>query len=286
MNDLTDFDKLQAEITLFVSPVTQITVTDLASNEVARDTLKKIVTLKRMIEAKRVETVKPLNERVKEINVYAGKIEQPLLDAEKFVKGRMGEFAAAEAERRIKEQQRLQAEARERERLAAIERQRIEAEAKAKREAEEKKAREDAEAKRLEMERIAKEEADALAEFGVNDPEAEELAAQEAEAARLAAEEEQRKLKERLERERLEQEARFQREAEERERTQRNQEKALEASRPKNTTTVWHYEVLDPAKVPAEFLMVNEPAITKAVKGGAREISGVRIWSTQEVVAR
>jgi len=285
MNDLTDFDKLQAEITLFVSPVTQITVTDLASNEVARDTLKKIVTLKRMIEAKRVETVKPLNERVKEINVYAGKIEQPLLDAEKFVKGRMGEFAAAEAERRIKEQQRLQAEARERERLAAIERQRIEAEAKAKREAEEKKAREDAEAKRLEMERIAKEEADALAEFGVNDPEAEELAAQEAEAARLAAAEEQRKLTERLERDRLEQEARFQREAEERERARRADEKALEASRPKNTRQVPKYRVKDLDQVPRAYLVLNESMVKQAQAAGI-EIPGVEYYFETTIVAR
>jgi len=284
--ELETFDSLKAEVTLFVSPVTQITVTDIKSNEIARDTLKKIVALKRVIEVKRLDATRPLNDRIKQIRDYAESIEAPLLEAEKFVKGKMGEYAAAAEKARVEEQKRIEAEAREIERKAAEERQKIEAEARAKREAEEKKAREVAEAKRIETERAAKEEAEALAAFGANDPEAERVAAEQAEAARLAAIEEQRLISERLERERLEQEARFQREADERERARRAQEKALEASRPKNSTTVWHYEIQDSAKVPAIFWIINEPAITKAVKSGAREIPGVKIWSTQEVVAR
>ena len=40
----------------------------------------------------------------------------------------------------------------------------------------------------------------------------------------------------------------------------------------------WKFEVLDPAAVPHELCMPDPRAIREAVKNGAREIAGVRIW--------
>lgn len=40
----------------------------------------------------------------------------------------------------------------------------------------------------------------------------------------------------------------------------------------------WVHEVIDPAAVPRQYLMVNDAAIKAAVAGGLREIPGVRIY--------
>jgi hypothetical protein len=50
--------------------------------------------------------------------------------------------------------------------------------------------------------------------------------------------------------------------------------------------TVWKAEVIDPAAVPRQFLMVNEAAIKAAVAGGVREIPGVRIFEDVRTVVR
>jgi hypothetical protein len=54
------------------------------------------------------------------------------------------------------------------------------------------------------------------------------------------------------------------------------------------TKTEWHFEITDPAKLP--LAIRRHPAVTEAlekivrgqVRGGARQIAGVRIWSTQK----
>ena len=48
----------------------------------------------------------------------------------------------------------------------------------------------------------------------------------------------------------------------------------------------WKSEVIDEAKVPRQYLMVNESAIRQAVNAGLREIPGVRIWAEKEAVIR
>lgn len=48
----------------------------------------------------------------------------------------------------------------------------------------------------------------------------------------------------------------------------------------------WTYEIIDAALVPREYLTVDGPAITKAVKSGVREIAGVRIFNEPVVAMR
>lgn len=45
-------------------------------------------------------------------------------------------------------------------------------------------------------------------------------------------------------------------------------------------STYWKGDVEDPTKIPREYLMPNQAAIDAAVKGGIRDIPGVRIYET------
>jgi hypothetical protein len=53
-----------------------------------------------------------------------------------------------------------------------------------------------------------------------------------------------------------------------------------------STRKVWQFEVVDQSKVPAEFWILDTPAIGRAVRGGARDIPGVRIYSEDSVSVR
>lgn len=50
--------------------------------------------------------------------------------------------------------------------------------------------------------------------------------------------------------------------------------------------TVWTFEVVDPAKVPDEYKVVDEKKIRAVVNAGIREISGVRIYPTEQVAVK
>lgn len=50
--------------------------------------------------------------------------------------------------------------------------------------------------------------------------------------------------------------------------------------------TTWEFDIEDVNRVPAEFLMPNEAAIRAAIKGGRRDIPGVRIYQKQQTVVR
>ena len=54
-----------------------------------------------------------------------------------------------------------------------------------------------------------------------------------------------------------------------------------------DTTTVqlrWTYEIEDDAKIPRDYLTVNGPAITQAVRAGVRVIPGVKIYQKETAV--
>lgn len=61
---------------------------------------------------------------------------------------------------------------------------------------------------------------------------------------------------------------------------------SLVDSAPKNTREVWKFELLSLAKVPLEFLQLNEQAVRAALASGVREISGLKIYSEQSIIAR
>lgn len=55
----------------------------------------------------------------------------------------------------------------------------------------------------------------------------------------------------------------------------------VEAPKLKGLTTYWKHEVVDVNLVPKEYLMVDTAKVTAAVKGGCREIPGIRIYPEQ-----
>lgn len=137
--ELTKFNPLKADITAFVAPVKAIKVTDFASAQMAIETAKQVKVYAKQVETLRKTLVDPLNAEVKSINSYAKEIEEPLLDAERFIKSRLVEFEHEQEKIREAERQRLEAEAKkaqaellakqEAERQALIEKASLEQEA-------------------------------------------------------------------------------------------------------------------------------------------------------------
>lgn len=48
----------------------------------------------------------------------------------------------------------------------------------------------------------------------------------------------------------------------------------------------WDFEVTDLAQVPAEYLLINGPAVRDAIRRGVRDIPGVRIYQKETLVVR
>jgi len=49
---------------------------------------------------------------------------------------------------------------------------------------------------------------------------------------------------------------------------------------------IWDFEVVDLSKVPVEYLMINEKAVREAIRNGAREIEGVKIFQKPVVAIK
>jgi hypothetical protein len=60
----------------------------------------------------------------------------------------------------------------------------------------------------------------------------------------------------------------------------------IDSQRVSGARRTWTFEIEDASKVPAQFLIVNEKAIREAVRSGAREIPGIKIYQEVSVVAR
>lgn len=53
-----------------------------------------------------------------------------------------------------------------------------------------------------------------------------------------------------------------------------------------SVSRVWKWELVDPAQVPMEYWSIDASKLDAAVKGGTREIPGVRVYEDARVVAR
>lgn len=280
--ELVKFDQLKGKIATMLQPLGGLVVRDKTENAAAAGALTTVKGLSKEIEALRVAAVTPLNDQVKAINARAKEILGPLETAEADIKGKMRVFADTET-RRINEERRISEEKSAAERREQEERRR--------REEAEAQAKAKAERDRVENERVAADKAEAErkraeAAFGVDeDAEAEK---QRAEQARVNREREIREIEERQKKEKQDAADRMRRETEATEARRKADEKRLAAQKPANTRTVWHFEVIeaDRLEVPMDYWKIDESAIGAAVRGGLREIPGVKIWSTQEVVAR
>lgn len=277
MNSLVEFDKLSADVTLFLAPIKDIAITDATSCAAALETVRRVKELVKQVTAKRVELVKPHNDFVDSVNAYAKRMTGPLGEAEAFLKSVITKYELEQERIRQAELRKLEDERIAKELAIAKERKEREAKEQTARDAEEKRIRDEAQ-KKLEAERREREEAEAL--FGAQD-EAEKLAAEKAEKERL--EREARARQERADLERLAEEARLERERNERDKEAKRRAAEIESARVKNMRTTWVFEVTDESAVPRQYLSVDETAIRKAVASGVREIPGVNIYAKTEL---
>jgi hypothetical protein len=222
---------------------------------VATEFVSRIAKQKRDADAERKQLVGPLNDTVKRINAkFKGAI-APLDAADQIVRSKIGAYHAEQERIRREEEARLEAERQERERKAREECERQEAEARAKREQAEREAREaaakakaehDAEAQRLAEEAKAK-----LAEAKTAEAAIQSLPTLEIPRAHVAP-----------------------------------PAPLKSASGGVSTRKVWTFEITDEAAVPRDYLVVDETKIRQAMRDGAREIPGVRIYQDDQLAVR
>jgi DNA repair exonuclease SbcCD ATPase subunit len=110
MNELKLFDPLVAEITQYVSPAKALVVTDAFTQSQAVETGKKIAALRKRVDEKRKELVKPLNDRVDIINDFAKKIGGPIVETETHLKKQIGAFEDLKRKEREAEIERVRKE--------------------------------------------------------------------------------------------------------------------------------------------------------------------------------
>lgn len=250
--ELASFDKLKADITLFVAPTFGLQVHDPESSAQAIEVAKKIKAYLKQVEDKRRELVDPLREQINLINNYVKTITAPLSQAEGHVRSELDAFATKQEEIRQAEMRR-------------IEQERLE---------DERKAREDRE--RAEAEFMAKQEEEAAliaagnSLFGTGEEEIEEV---------------NQEVDKRQEREWAEKQAELDRQA--MIRSIEHKQKVYDANldQVRNTRKKWKCELIDINLVPREFLIVqlNEKMVLAAARGGNTKIPGVRLYQDVSV---
>lgn len=246
MNDLKVFDKLAADITLFVAPTKALKVTDAQSSASAIEVVKTIKEYTSGVEKKRKELVGPLNAQVKAINDYCKQITAPLDEADAHVRGQLNVFAAEQERIRRIEEARIESERIQAERVAQEER------AKAERELAERQV---AEAEAL---------AESVNKWGAENGDVEAV---------------NNEIAERQEREWAEEKARLDREAAVRANEFRQKEFDARQVGVSNTRATLKMRVLEVGLIPKEFLIItpNEKALLAVGKTGAN-IPGVQFY--------
>jgi len=242
-----------AETDQLAQSLSTYAVTTAAEYESSGELLKRIKAGQKRLEDLRTGITKPLNDALKRVNDLFRAPGERLVAAEKTVKRALVAYAD--------EQERIRRE-------------------------EERKALAAAEAERRRLQAIADEAARKAA------AETERLRREAEEAAAAGRAEEAAKLAARADR--VEEKAAEKVEAFEERAATVVAAPVAAAPPPKvagvNTRTVWKFEITDPSKVNAAFLMVDEKkvgATVRAMKGDARSVlgEGVRVWEERDIAA-
>lgn len=280
MTDLIKLDGLKGKIALFLEPIKELKVNDRSDLTIATGALTTVKAFQKEIEAHRVAYVSPLNEQVKSINGYAKELAAPLIASEESIKRVMATFTNAENQRieatRKAELLKIQEEMKRKDAELRAEQARLE-ENRKKDIAEAEEKRKTAVIEQQEADKI-------LNAFGIDDAQKKIEEEKQADAVRLsqiehdqiAAKFEQDKID--LELRAAQDKARIEIEA-------RGKEAALKAEKLKNTREVWKFEVTDMNLIPKDYWIINEKKIGEDVRGGIREIKGVRIFSEDIIIA-
>lgn len=281
--ELTEFDALLADVQIFLAPIKDVKVVNAESSTTALTAAKRVKELKKILETKRDDMVRPLNDRVDAINAYCKKIRVPLDAAESALKRAVTTYDQEQEVIRQAELRRLEEERLAKERAIEEERRKKEEADRKAREKEEKRIAAELKAK-AELERQEREEAEAM--FGKATA-ADKKKDDEVIAAMVAqADAERKERHDAAERAKAEESARLMREKEERDRVNREHVRAVEEQRVKNIKKLWKFDILDAQAVPRQYLMVDDRLIREAISIGAREIPGVRIFQEAVLAVR
>lgn len=251
---LATFDPLLSISEDILEKAKSIKITSHDEVQKATEFKKEIVAHEKAVEEKRKGLVDPLNGIVKEINAHAKKLSQPLDEAKSIVIKSVVDFTNAEQVRVAEEQRKAQ---------EAIRQKQLEQEAEQKRIADE-------------QEKLRKEQ-EALAQKN-NEVSEDEKKLQERELkikqAELEIEAKKKAMADQAELEKQQRDAEAQ---------AKIQQAQLQLNKPKWLTTVTDFEVVDSSIVPRAYLIVDDKKIREAIKLGATEIPGIRIFTTQRI---
>ncbi len=247
--------EVEAQVAAATAQAEAIQVRDQAEADVAAELLREIKRRSKAAEAERVELTKPLLDTKKKIDQRFREAMAPFDAADKIVREKLTAYTAEQERIRREEEARLERERQERERKAREAREAQEAEERRKREQAQKEAREAEEEIAKAQDDEDRAAAEALAEEARR--RADEAAVAESAIASLP---------------------------------DVNLPSAVVPVAPKpagiSTRKDWKTKVLDPARVPREYLVVDEGAIRRAVRDGIREIPGVEIKQVDEMAVR
>lgn len=243
--ELNTFDELAANITVFVAPTKSVQVSDIDSSAKATEVRRQLKFYSQEVEKKRQEMVRPLNERVNEINARCKAICAPILEADSSILHKLNSFASEQEAIKQAEMKRIAEERQKAERAEMAARVKAEEELKAKQAAE------------------AEIEEAGASLFGDDEEEIETES-----------------VTERNERERLELDAKFQLDRNLAETARKQAEYDAGKMQVKGARKTACCEPVDFSKIPKEYLIVtlNSKMVIAAYKGGIKEIPGVRIW--------
>lgn len=110
MSDLIEFDKLKADIAIFVEPAMSVRVDSELLSQNALEAARKLKTLQKLVDAKRVELKAPLLEKTRQLDAYVKQLMEPLERCDKHIRAQLIEWEKRLATERDAENKRLQAE--------------------------------------------------------------------------------------------------------------------------------------------------------------------------------
>src|SRR4051812_28838534 len=110
MNSLAPFDKLSADVNVFLAPIKDVTVTDAVSCAAALAAVKQVKALAKQVTETRVSLVGPHNDFVNSVNAYAKQLTGPLAEAEAKLKGVITAYETEQERARQRERQRIEDE--------------------------------------------------------------------------------------------------------------------------------------------------------------------------------
>lgn len=112
--DLITFEKIGADIKAFVEPAKNVVVNTDAQKELALSSVKQLQAFKKIVDARRDELVRPLNDRVKLINAFAKKLLEPVNEVDAHIRNQLvaweRELEAMRSKARRAEQERVELE--------------------------------------------------------------------------------------------------------------------------------------------------------------------------------